>query len=68
MAVGNVDSTSGRPPVGHGGLEEAAGTGGHEVRTWLIGAAAVAQPVVWTAYEPVPEWITGMGIATSFVV
>lgn len=54
--------------LGHGGLEEAAGTGGHEVRTWLIGAAAVAQPVVWTAYEPVPEWITGMGIATSFVV
>jgi 2,3-dihydroxyphenylpropionate 1,2-dioxygenase len=54
--------------LGDQGLEEAAGSGGHEVRTWLIGAAAVAQPVTWTAYEPVPEWITGMGIAASFEV
>jgi 2,3-dihydroxyphenylpropionate 1,2-dioxygenase len=23
---------------------------------------------VWTAYEPVPEWITGMGIGTTFEV
>jgi 2,3-dihydroxyphenylpropionate 1,2-dioxygenase len=54
--------------LGDQGLEEAAGSGGHEVRTWLIGAAAVARPVVWTAYEPVPEWITGMGIAASFEI
>lgn len=54
--------------LGHEGLEEAAGTGGHEVRTWLVGAAAVGQPVRWTSYEPVPEWITGMGIATSFEI
>jgi 2,3-dihydroxyphenylpropionate 1,2-dioxygenase len=54
--------------LGHRGLEEAAGSGGHEVRTWLIGAAAVARPVTWTAYEPVPEWVTGMGIAASFEI
>jgi hypothetical protein len=53
---------------GHQGLEEVAGTGGHEIRTWLIGPAAVGAPVVWMSYDPVPEWITGMGIATTFPV
>lgn len=52
--------------LGHLGLERRAGTGGHEVRTWLVGHAAVDLPLVWTAYEPVPEWITGMGIGTTF--
>jgi 2,3-dihydroxyphenylpropionate 1,2-dioxygenase len=50
------------------GLEENAGSGGHEIRTWLIGLAAVEEPFVWTSYEPVPEWITGMGIGTTFEV
>lgn len=54
--------------LGHDGLEEVAGSGGHEIRTWLTGAAAVAKPIRWTAYEPVPEWLTGMGIATTFDV
>ncbi|WP_113699888.1 2,3-dihydroxyphenylpropionate 1,2-dioxygenase [Nonomuraea lactucae] len=49
-------------------IEEHAGRGGHEIRTWLIGLAAVARPFVWTSYEPVPEWITGMGIGTTFHV
>jgi 2,3-dihydroxyphenylpropionate 1,2-dioxygenase len=49
-------------------LEENAGSGGHEVRAWLIGQSAVAEPLVWTSYEPVPEWITGMGIGTTFDV
>jgi 2,3-dihydroxyphenylpropionate 1,2-dioxygenase len=49
-------------------LEERAGSGGHEIRTWLIGFAAAARPLVWTSYEPVPEWITGMGIGTTFEV
>jgi 2,3-dihydroxyphenylpropionate 1,2-dioxygenase len=39
-----------------------------EIRTWLIGQAAVERPFVWTGYEPVPEWITGMGIGTTFAV
>jgi hypothetical protein len=25
-------------------------------------------PVGWTSYDRVPEWITGMGIATTFPV
>ena len=54
--------------LGDEGLEEHAGRGGHEIRTWLTGLAAVGEPIVWTSYEPVPEWITGMGIGTTFEV
>jgi 2,3-dihydroxyphenylpropionate 1,2-dioxygenase len=54
--------------LGDEGLEERAGSGGHEIRTWLIGFAAADRPLVWTSYEPVPEWITGMGIGTTFEV
>jgi 2,3-dihydroxyphenylpropionate 1,2-dioxygenase len=49
-------------------LEELAGSGGHEIRAWLIGHAAVGRPLAWTSYEAVPEWITGMGIGTTFPV
>jgi 2,3-dihydroxyphenylpropionate 1,2-dioxygenase len=49
-------------------LEERAGSGGHEIRTWLIGSAAAGLPLAWTSYEPVPEWITGMGIGATFTV
>ena len=54
--------------LGDEGLEEQAGSGGHEIRTWLTGFAAAGLPLVWTSYEPVPEWITGMGIGTTFEV
>jgi 2,3-dihydroxyphenylpropionate 1,2-dioxygenase len=54
--------------LGHNGLEDRAGTGGHEVRSWLIGQVAAGLPLAWTSYEPVPEWITGMGIGTTFPV
>jgi len=54
--------------LGDEGLEERAGSGGHEIRTWLIGLAAAGQPLAWTSYERVPEWITGMGIGTTFEV
>jgi len=54
--------------LGDEGLEERAGSGGHEIRTWLAGFAAVGRPLVWTSYQPVPEWITGMGIGTTFEV
>ncbi|SMD22909.1 DODA-type extradiol aromatic ring-opening family dioxygenase [Kibdelosporangium aridum] len=54
--------------LGHEGLEKHAGSGGHEVRCWLIGQVAAGLPLVWTSYEPVPEWITGMGIGTTFPV
>ncbi|HEX4091047.1 MAG TPA: hypothetical protein VHZ33_20240 [Trebonia sp.] len=54
--------------LGDAGLEENAGRGGHEIRTWLAGLAAAAAPLAWTSYEAVPEWITGMGIGTTFEV
>lgn len=43
----------------------AAGTGGAEVRTWVAAAFACGEPLKTVAYEPVLEWITGMGIAAS---
>jgi 2,3-dihydroxyphenylpropionate 1,2-dioxygenase len=54
--------------LGDEALEERAGSGSHEIRSWLIGFAAAARPLLWTSYEPVPEWITGMGIGTTFQV
>ncbi|MER7272879.1 2,3-dihydroxyphenylpropionate 1,2-dioxygenase [Dactylosporangium sp. NPDC000244] len=65
LARCDVDAVVG---LGDDGLEKDAGSGGHEVRTWLIGLAAAGRPLVWTSYEPVPEWITGMAIGTTFEV
>lgn len=42
-----------------------AGVGAHEVRTWIAAVAAGATPMEIVAYEPVPEWITGMGVVTT---
>jgi 2,3-dihydroxyphenylpropionate 1,2-dioxygenase len=42
-----------------------AGTGGAEVRTWIAATFAGAEPLTTVAYESVPEWVTGMGIAAS---
>lgn len=42
-----------------------AGTGGAEVRTWIAAAFAGGAPLQPVAYEPVTEWITGMGIAAT---
>ncbi|WP_433803802.1 hypothetical protein [Actinomycetospora sp. CA-084318] len=41
------------------------GGGGQEIRTWIASAFACARPLQTVAYQPVPEWITGMGIAAS---
>lgn len=49
-------------------LEAEAGSGGHEIRAWLVAHAAAGTPLVWTSYEPVPEWITGMAVGASFPV
>ncbi|MGD0705413.1 MAG: hypothetical protein ABSA02_36695 [Trebonia sp.] len=65
LAAGDLTAVT---ELGDDGLEENAGRGGHEIRTWLVGLAAVAAPLLWTSYEPVPEWITGMGIGTTFEV
>jgi 2,3-dihydroxyphenylpropionate 1,2-dioxygenase len=49
--------------------EPAAGVGANEVRTWLAAAATTAGHGLHTlAYEPVLEWITGMGAMTSVPV
>lgn len=42
-----------------------AGVGANEVRTWLAAAAMGGQGLRALAYEPVREWITGMGVAVS---
>ncbi len=43
-----------------------AGAGANEIRTWVAaGAAGGGQPMTPLVYEPVPEWITGMAVATS---
>lgn len=65
LTAGDLDAIT---ELGHDGLEKKAGTGGHEIRAWLVGAAAVAAPLRWTSYEPVPEWITGMGSGATFPV
>jgi 2,3-dihydroxyphenylpropionate 1,2-dioxygenase len=44
---------------------ETAGVGAHEVRTWIAAIAAGNRPMEIIAYEPVREWITGMGVVTS---
>lgn len=65
LAAADLDAVA---ALGDAGLEEHAGSGGHEVRAWLVGQAAVGDPLRWTGYEPVPEWITGMGVGTTFPV
>ena len=51
-------------------LNREAGFGGHEVRTWVAALAAAQQCGDLTLhqrfYRVVPEWLTGMGIVTSF--
>ncbi|MFJ9582717.1 DODA-type extradiol aromatic ring-opening family dioxygenase [Streptomyces acidicola] len=45
-------------------LENTAGNGAQEVRTWLLMAALLAHaPGRRLAYEPMPEWLTGMAVA-----
>ncbi|MER5434151.1 catechol 1,2-dioxygenase [Streptomyces sp. NPDC002588] len=45
-------------------LEKTAGNGAQEVRTWLLMAALLDHaPAHRLAYEPLPEWLTGMAVA-----
>lgn len=46
-------------------LVEAAGNGAAELRAWLIMAAALGyRPGELIAYSAMPEWLTGMAVAT----
>lgn len=45
-------------------IAKAAGNGGQELRTWLTMAAALGfAPGRSLGYSPMPEWLTGMGVA-----
>lgn len=43
-------------------MESVAGNGSHEVLSWVAGLGAWNGAVGSVAYEPVPRWVTGMGI------
>lgn len=46
-------------------LMAAAGNGGNEIRAWLAMAAALDhRPGQTLCYSPMPEWLTGMAVAT----
>lgn len=48
-----------------GVLTERAGNGGAEIRSWLIASATVRHiPGEVIAYSPMPEWMTGMAVAS----
>lgn len=53
-------------------VTQTGGAGGHEVRCWLAAFAAlsVAGPYAGQIhfYEPIPEWLTGMALATGQTV
>ncbi|WP_039798544.1 catechol 1,2-dioxygenase [Nocardia araoensis] len=45
-------------------VEQEAGNGAQELRTWLMMAAILDYiPAERLAYEAIPEWLTGMGVA-----
>lgn len=44
-----------------------AGVGANEVRTWLAAYSAGGAGLLTVAYEPVREWLTGVGIAVSAI-
>lgn len=45
-------------------IESQIGNGGQEIRTWLAMAAALEhRPGRTIAYEEIPDWLTGMGVA-----
>ncbi|MGE0798854.1 MAG: 3-carboxyethylcatechol 2,3-dioxygenase [Lautropia sp.] len=53
-------------------LDERAGFGGHEVRTWVAASAAAREmagsrewKTQYRYYEVIPEWLTGMGVVTG---
>lgn len=53
-------------------LDQRAGFGGHEVRTWVAASAAARElaragelTVQQRYYEIIPEWLTGMGVVTG---
>lgn len=61
LAAGDVE-----PVLGHTAerIEEDAGNGAQEIRTWVAMAAAVGPGTGTTAaYAAIPQWLTGMGVS-----
>ena len=48
-------------------ISQTGGRGSHEVRCWIAALAALGQGYKSDVlfYEPIPEWLTGMGIMTA---
>ena len=48
-------------------ITHTGGRGGHEVRCWIAALAALGEGYSSEVlfYEPIPEWLTGMGIMTA---
>ena len=48
-------------------ISRTGGRGGHEVRCWIAALAALGQGYSseMLFYEPIPEWLTGMGIMSA---
>jgi 2,3-dihydroxyphenylpropionate 1,2-dioxygenase len=53
-------------------ITNTAGSGAHELRTWIAALAAAraggTTAVKLVFYEPILEWITGMGVVTASAV
>lgn len=46
------------------GTTEGGGNGAHELRNWIVAAAACGfAPARTVCYSPMPEWLTGMAVA-----
>jgi 2,3-dihydroxyphenylpropionate 1,2-dioxygenase len=48
-------------------IEQTGGRGGHEVRCWIAALAGLGEnyKAETLVYEPIPEWITGMGVMVA---
>jgi 2,3-dihydroxyphenylpropionate 1,2-dioxygenase len=47
-------------------IDRDAGNGGHEIRTWIVAAAAWGAALDVFGYEPQPAWLTGTACAAAF--
>jgi 2,3-dihydroxyphenylpropionate 1,2-dioxygenase len=62
LATGRLGELRGRDEE----LARRAGNGGSEIRAWLVMAAATGHRAARRlAYEPMPEWLTGMAVAIT---
>jgi len=60
--IDDLESTG--PDLGQGALAERGGNGADEIRNWIAMAAACGwSPAHTLCYSPMPEWLTGMGVA-----